>query len=85
MGFSLGIFPILAVLGVFKLRKSRASLYRLPGFPAVPLIYILAGISILTLGFFERPVESSIAIVMVLVGIPVFFAFKKRYGFKISR
>ena len=85
MGFSLGIFPILAVLGVFKLRKSKASIYRLPGFPAVPLIYMLAGISILTLGFFERPVESSIAIVMVLVGIPVFFAFKKRYGFKISR
>ena len=77
MGFSLGIFPILAILGVFKLRRSKASAYRLPGFPVVPVIYILAGISILILGFLERPVESSIAIVMVLVGIPVFFAFKK--------
>jgi len=77
MGFSLGIFPILSILGVFKLRRSKASTYRLPGFPAVPMIYILAGISILILGFLERPVESSIAIGMVLVGIPVFFAFKK--------
>ncbi len=77
MGFSLGIFPILAILGVFKLRRSKASAYRLPGFPVVPLIYILAGISILILGFLERPAESSIAIGMVLVGIPVFFAFKK--------
>jgi len=77
MGFSLGIFPILSVLGVFKLRRSKASAYKLPGFPVVPLIYVLAGISILILGFFERPVESSIAIGMVLIGIPVFLAFKK--------
>jgi APA family basic amino acid/polyamine antiporter len=77
MGFSLGIFPILAVLGVFKLRKSKASAYKLPGFPVIPLIYVLAGISILILGFFERPVESSIAIGMVLIGIPVFFWFKR--------
>jgi APA family basic amino acid/polyamine antiporter len=79
MGFSLGIFPILAVLGVFKLRKSKTSTYKLPGFPVIPLIYVLAGISILILGFFERPVESSIAIGMVLIGIPVFFWFKRTY------
>jgi APA family basic amino acid/polyamine antiporter len=79
MGFSLGVFPILAVLGVFKLRKSQASAYKLPGFPVVPLVYVLAGISILSLGFFERPVESSIAIGMVLIGIPVFFWFKRSY------
>jgi len=85
MGFSLGIFPILAVLGVFKLRKSKASAYKLPGFPVVPLIYMMAGSSILILGFFERPVESSIAIGMVLIGIPVFFAFKKTHNFKESR
>jgi APA family basic amino acid/polyamine antiporter len=85
MGFSLGVFPILAVFGIFKLRRSEASVYRLPGFPVVPIVYILAGISILVLGFFERPAESSVAIAMVLVGIPVFFVFKKRYGFKISR
>jgi APA family basic amino acid/polyamine antiporter len=80
MGFSLGIFPILAVLGVFKLRRSGASVYKLPGFPVVPLVYVLAGIGILCLGFFERPVESSIAIGMVIIGIPVFFWFKRRYG-----
>ncbi|MBM3284702.1 MAG: amino acid permease [Candidatus Aminicenantes bacterium] len=77
MGFSLGIFPLLSVLGVFKVRRSGTSPYRLPGFPVVPLVYVAAGVSILVLGFFERPVESSIAIAMVLAGIPAFFIFRK--------
>ncbi len=79
MGFSLGIFPILAVIGVFKLRHLKKSTYKMPGFPLVPILYLLAGVSILILGFLERPVPSSIAIFTVLTGIPVYFMFKKRY------
>jgi len=79
MGFSLGIFPILAIIGVFKLRRLNKSTYKLPGFPIVPIIYIMAGISILFLAFFERPFESSIAIFTVIIGIPVYLVFKKRY------
>ena len=78
MGFSLGLFPILSVLGVFKLRRERSSAYRMPGFPVVPLVYVLTGGAILFLGFFERPVESSIALGMALIGIPFFFVFKSR-------
>jgi len=77
MGFSLGIFPILAVIGVFKLRYLKKSTYKMPGFPIVPIIYVLAGVAILCLGFLERPIESSIAILTVLVGIPFYFMFKK--------
>lgn len=47
-----------------------------------PIIYILAGVTILALAFFERPVESSIAILTVIVGIPVYLFFKKRYEMK---
>jgi len=78
MGFSLGIFPILAVIGVFKLRHSKKSKYILPGYPFVPIIYVVSGSLILFLAFFERPIESSIAILTVFVGIPLFFIFKKR-------
>ena len=80
MGFSLGIFPILAVIGVFKLRRQKEGPYRMPGFPVVPAIYILAGVSILMLGLLERPGPSSIAILTVLAGIPAYFVFKKRSG-----
>jgi APA family basic amino acid/polyamine antiporter len=79
MGFSLGIFPILAVIGIFKLRRLKKSEYRMPGFPVIPVIYILAGVLILVLGFMERPVPSSIAILTVVIGIPAYFWFKKKY------
>jgi len=79
MGFSLGIFPILAVIGVFKLRHLKKSEYKMPGYPVVPIIYILAGVSILTLGFLEGPVPSLIAILTVVAGIPAYFIFKSIY------
>ena len=75
MGFSLGIFPILAVFGLFKLRKLNISKYKMPGFPYIPGIYLFVATTILILGFFERPVESSIAIGTVLLGIPAYLVF----------
>lgn len=43
MGFSLGIFPIQAVLGVFKIRRSKISKLKLPGYPYVHLFFIVTG------------------------------------------
>ena len=80
MGFSLGIFPLLAVAGVFKLRRSGRSRIKMPGYPVVQIIYLLTGLTILTLSYFERPVESTIAVVTVLTGIPVFIYFRKKYN-----
>jgi APA family basic amino acid/polyamine antiporter len=77
MGFSLGIFPLLAVLGVFKLRRTGRSAVKLPGFPVAPAVYILIGASILVLAFLERPVESLIAVATALAGIPVYLFFRR--------
>jgi len=77
MGFSLGIFPILAVLGVFKLRRTGRSAVKLPGYPAASAVYILIGATILVLAFLERPVESLVAVATALAGIPVYFFFKR--------
>jgi APA family basic amino acid/polyamine antiporter len=77
MGFALGIFPILTVSGVFKLRKVNRSAPRLPGYPITQILYISAGVMILILSFLERPVESGIAMITVLVGIPAYYLFKK--------
>jgi APA family basic amino acid/polyamine antiporter len=76
MGFSLGIFPILAVLAVFKLRLSGKSALKLPGFPYIHIIFILTGIAMLILAFLERPLESTIAILTALSGVPVFYWFQ---------
>ncbi len=77
MGFSLSIFPILVVIGVFKLRRSGASTYRMPGFPFVPLIFITFGIGMLTLAFLERPWISLIALGTTALGIPAYYISKK--------
>jgi basic amino acid/polyamine antiporter, APA family len=77
MGFALGIFPVLAVLGIWKLRKNNPEALRIKGFPVPQIIYIAAGIMILSLSFLERPLESSVALLTVFIGIPVYFIFKK--------
>jgi APA family basic amino acid/polyamine antiporter len=77
MGFCLGIFPIVAVLGVFKVRRAGVGKYRMPGYPIPPLVFAVASVLMLTLAYFERPVESSIAVVTVAVGVPFYFFFKR--------
>ena len=78
MGFALGIFPILAVYGVFRLRKKVVDAKKFPGFPWVQLVFMTASIFILVLAFMERPLESSIAIGTVLIGVPFYFLFKRK-------
>lgn len=80
MGFALGIFPILTVLGVIKLRRNQPGALRLAGFPFTQIIYVSAGILILVLAFLERPIESSIASFTVIAGIPAYYIFKRTNG-----
>jgi len=77
MGFCLGIFPILAVLGLFKLRRLGRVPYRMPGFPAVPVLFATVSLSILVLAYLERPMESTFALLTVGAGIPFFLFFRR--------
>ncbi len=81
LSFSLGIFPILAVLGIFKLRIKGESVYRMPGYPILPGVFILLSSVILILSFLERPVESSIAIGLILTGIPTYYLLKRKHNY----
>lgn len=77
MGFALGIFPLLSVIGVIRLRMAGKSVLKMPGYPFVQLVFIAAGMFILILGFMEKPAESSIAILTVLAGIPAYLLFRR--------
>ncbi|MFC2087870.1 APC family permease [Bacteroidota bacterium] len=77
MGFSLGIFPVLTIIGLIKLRKKGKVALKIPGYPYTQLIYIGTGIIILLLALLERPLESGIAILVALIGIPLYFLFKR--------
>ncbi len=80
MGFSLGIFPLLTIAGVWKIRKNGTSAVKIKGFPVTQFIYIITGILILVLSYLERPAESSVALGTVAVGVPVYYLFRKRNG-----
>jgi APA family basic amino acid/polyamine antiporter len=82
LSFSLGIFPILAVLGVIKLRMNKQSIFKIPGYPLYQLVFIFLSLAILVLAYLERPVESSIAILVILVGIPVYYLLKRSHTLK---
>ncbi len=77
MGFCLGIFPMVAVAGIVRLRKQNEGGYRMPLYPIAPIVFVSASLLILVLAYLERPVESSIALVTVGLGIPVYLFFKK--------
>ena len=79
MGFALGIFPLFAVAGVFRLRLSGATSNTFSGYPWAPLIYLATGVCILLLSFFQRPPESSIAILSVLTGVPAYIYFRRKH------
>lgn len=78
MGFALGIFPLLSVAGVIKLRVKDKSIFKIQGYPVPQLIYLGTGIIILFLAYLERPFESSMGILTVLTGIPAYYMFKKK-------
>lgn len=77
MGFALGIFPILTVIGVFRLRKRHPDALRMAGFPYTQVFYVTTGVLILFLAFLERPLESSIALLTAAAGVPAYYIFKK--------
>jgi APA family basic amino acid/polyamine antiporter len=77
MGFALGIFPVLSVIGIWKLRKTHPEALKIKGFPIPQIIYITAGLMILVLAFMQSPLESSIALLTVAVGIPAYYLFKR--------
>jgi APA family basic amino acid/polyamine antiporter len=74
------LFYILTIAGVFRLRALRPRAerpYRAFGYPVVPALYMLSATAILAVLFVYRPATTFPGVVIVLIGVPVFFAFKR--------
>lgn len=80
MGVALGLFPILAVWGVFRLRKLHPEAPRMAGFPFVQIVFLSASMVMLFLSVNERPLESAIALGTVLTGLPFYYFFRNKYA-----
>ncbi len=75
IGFALGLFPWMAVLGVMLLRRrapNHARPYRVWAYPLVPLFYLAAMACILVVAFVNRPWPSLLALATVAAGIPAY-------------
>ena len=74
------LFYILTIAGVFRLRRIRPNVdrpYRAWGYPVVPALYILSAAVILAILFMYRPETTFPGLVIVLIGVPVYFAFRR--------
>jgi basic amino acid/polyamine antiporter, APA family len=74
------IFYILTILGLFRLRKTRPDAerpYRAFGYPIVPALYILGAAVIVVVLFMYRPMTTWPGLVIVALGVPVYFALKR--------
>ncbi len=74
------LFYILTIAGVFRLRRLRPNAerpYRAWGYPVVPALYILSAVVILAILFLYRPETTFPGLVIVLIGVPVYFVFRR--------
>jgi APA family basic amino acid/polyamine antiporter len=81
IGFALSIFPWLAVAGLFIARKQHIgddSAVKVWGFPLVPLFFLSCSLILMIIAYMNRPLESSAALVTVLLGVPCYYIWVKR-------
>jgi APA family basic amino acid/polyamine antiporter len=75
------IFYILTIAGIFRLRRTRPEVerpYRAVGYPVVPALYILGAGTILLVLFVYRTATTWPGLIIVLLGVPVYLAWKPR-------
>jgi APA family basic amino acid/polyamine antiporter len=75
------IFYILTIAGIFRLRAIRPEAerpYRAFGYPVIPALYIVGATTILAMLFVYRPATTWPGLVIVVLGVPVYFAWKPK-------
>src|SRR5712691_9434169 len=75
------IFYILTIAGIFRLRRTRPDAdrpYRAFGYPVIPALYIVGAAAILVVLFVYRPATTWPGLAIVLLGVPVYVAWKPK-------
>jgi APA family basic amino acid/polyamine antiporter len=75
------IFYALGAACVFVLRRTRPDAerpFRVPGYPWTPLLFILAAAALVGNTIATQPGRAAVGIAVVLLGLPVYFIWKKR-------
>jgi APA family basic amino acid/polyamine antiporter len=75
------IFYILTIAGIFRLRRTRPGVdrpYRAFGYPVIPALYIAGAATILLVLFVYRTATTWPGLIIVLLGVPVYFLWKPK-------
>jgi APA family basic amino acid/polyamine antiporter len=78
--FALGIFPLFAVAGIYIARKRNIgedSAFRVWGYPVIPVFFLICSLFLLIIAYMNRPLESTAAVITILVGIPLYYVVVK--------
>src|SRR6202158_2943831 len=81
--FSVLIFYVLTIAGIFVLRAKRPNAerpYRAFSYPFVPLLYIVAALAIMFVLLLYRTPTAWAGLVIVLLGVPVYWLWSRRTG-----
>ncbi|MEP7271251.1 MAG: hypothetical protein ABI882_07080 [Acidobacteriota bacterium] len=79
--FALWLFYGVTVSTVFALRRKMPHAprpYRTPGYPFVPLVFILVAAWLVVNTIITSPVESATGLLLIALGLPLYFYFQRR-------
>ena len=74
-------FYMLTIAGIFRLRKTRPAIerpYKAFGYPVLPLLYILMGMSFCILLIIYKPKFTWPGLIITLVGVPVYYVMNRK-------
>jgi len=75
------MFYILTIFSIFILRKRQPDAvrqFKAPLYPVIPIVYIVAATTIVLLLLIYKPLYSWPGLIIILLGIPVYFYWKRR-------
>ena len=83
ISFVVVIFYTLTIAGIFILRRTRPNAprpYKAFGYPVLPFIYIVMGVTFCTLLIIYKPTFTWPGLIITLIGIPIYFVAVARGG-----
>lgn len=79
--FAAFIFYGATTLGVFILRKKMPDAprpYKVWGYPVIPAVFIIFCVFLIANTIYTRPREAGIGLVLILIGVPLYWIFKRK-------
>jgi APA family basic amino acid/polyamine antiporter len=80
ISFVVVLFYVLTIIGIFILRKNRPNAerpYKAFGYPILPILYILMGITFCALLIKFKPDYTWPGLIIVLIGLPVYYIWRR--------